>query len=239
MSISINPPDDGSVGGATGGGGCCTSAGRTVLFDLDGTLVDSQPGVLNTLRRVLDSAGIVPSVPLGPNLIGPPLARMLERVVGDAAHGTVERLATAFRLEYDLHGHLQTMPYAGVDGVLAGLRERGFALFIVTNKRAVPTHLVLERLGWLEYFTAIAALDAARPPVANKSELVTALLACHAIEKSRAVLVGDSEEDALAAESNGICFLGAGWGYGLGNTDAARGRLVLQRPHDLIERLDL
>jgi phosphoglycolate phosphatase len=211
-----------------------------ILFDLDGTLIDSSPGILASFARVLAAHGLAPAVPLEASLIGPPLAVTLRQVSGLGDTGDealLARLVEAFKADYDTAGHLTTTVFPGVAAGLARLAGEGARLFIVTNKRMVPTKKILEALGLARHFAGIHTRDETEPPAPSKSAVTRRVLARHAIDPARACFVGDSDEDAAAARENGLAFIHAHYGYGAAGL-AARPDAVLDhfsRLPDLVE----
>jgi phosphoglycolate phosphatase len=188
-----------------------------ILFDLDGTLIDSSPGILASFARILAADGLRPAVPLAPSLIGPPLAVTLRQVSGLDRPGDAARLARlveAFKADYDTAGYRDTAVFPGVAAGLAQLAGSGARLFIVTNKRMVPTRRILEALGLARHFAGIHTRDETEPPAPSKAAVTARALARHGIDPPRAVFVGDSDEDAAAARENGLAFIHAAYGYG-------------------------
>lgn len=186
----------------------------SVLFDFDGTLVHTAPGVLLGFRTVFADAGITPVESVDERVIGPPLAATLTRLAGTDDPVTIARLARDFAAIYDSEGVLNADPYPGLDNVLATLSAAGRRSFIVTNKRQVPARAIADRLGILRQFVALYSRDSIIPPAPSKEAMVARLLADHAIEPRHTVLVGDSHEDATAAAAHGIRFIAATYGYG-------------------------
>ena len=211
------------------------SGPRAILFDFDGTLIDSAPSILAGLGRALVREGVQPVVPLSPSLIGPPLPRTLATLAGSAEPALIERLAAAYRDDYDSAGYRQTAVYAGVEDMLHWLGTAGIALHIVTNKRIRPTRLILDHLGWERHFRGVYALDALQPAAADKTALVREVLQRESLSVESTWMVGDTADDQRAAQGNGLRFLAAGWGYGLAADDAAAERL--QSPAALRLRL--
>lgn len=187
---------------------------QAVLFDFDGTLIDSARSVLAGLAHALQSAAITPKHPLDASIIGPPLAKTLAHLAGSAEPQLIARLASAFREHYDVAGYRDTEVYRGVAELLAGLHESGIQLYIVTNKRIAPTRLILAHLGWSHWFSGVYALDALEPPAPHKPALVTEVLRKHGLQHEQTWMVGDSSEDRRAAEANKLRFFAASWGYG-------------------------
>jgi len=210
---------------------------RAILFDLDGTLVDSARSILTGLGRALKSEGVTPVVPLSPGLIGPPLPRTLATLAGSGEPALIERLAAAFRSYYDTTGYRETEVYAGVSDMLASLARDGLALYIVTNKRIKPTRFIIDHLGWGEHFRAIYALDGLDPPAINKTALVHAVLQRESLTIPQTWMVGDSVEDRQAAKGNGLDFLAATWGYGAAALDQKKPAVQLASPLELLQRV--
>ncbi len=206
---------------------------RAILFDFDGTLIDSARSILAGLGRALASQGIQPVVPLSPSLIGPPLPRTLATLAGSADPALIERLAAAYRDEYDSVGYRQTDVYPGVDAMLEALSAADVALHIVTNKRIRPTRLIIDHLGWQRHFRGIYALDALEPAAVDKTALVRAVMQRESLTTATTWMVGDSADDRRAALGNGLRFLAASWGYGLADVETDR----LQEPAELLAQL--
>ena len=120
---------------------------KTIIFDLDGTLIDSAQSVLVSMQRAFESCRLVPVLPLEASLIGPPLREMLQRLSPESDSAQIEQLAQSFISSYDEQGCLEAHPFPGIDEILRDLRRRGVALHIVTNKRAYPTQKILVHLG--------------------------------------------------------------------------------------------
>src|SRR5690606_33185584 len=160
-----------------------------VLFDLDGTLIDSAPAILASYRDAFAAAGRVAGVPIDASIVGPPLLETLRMLAGTTDATVIEPLAAGFKASYDSTGYRQTAAYEGVGEMLQRLVDAGCTLAIATNKRLLPTRLILEHLGWASHVAAVYA-------------------------REQAVYVGDRSEDGESADANGLPFLAATWGYG-------------------------
>jgi phosphoglycolate phosphatase len=185
-----------------------------LFFDLDGTLIDSAGGILASLRAALEEHGLTPLVPLDRALIGPPLRRTLQKVTGREDPELLDRLVQAFKDHYDGVGCLATQPFASVPEALGALASADHRLFIVTNKRLVPTLVILRHLGLEVHFAGIHALDEMPSSASSKAELVARVRAGHGLPLREGLLVGDSRDDGLAALANGLPFVFAEYGYG-------------------------
>lgn len=185
-----------------------------VLFDLDGTLIDSAPAILASYAAAFAAVGISPARRLDADIIGPPLLATLRALCPAADEATVRRLAEAFKHSYDSEGYRRTLAYPGIAELLAALRAAGHTLAIATNKRLQPTELILQHLGWREHFVAVYALDMFSPALPHKSAMLARLLDELGIDPLHAVYVGDRIEDGAAADANQLPFIAANWGYG-------------------------
>lgn len=201
---------------------------QAILFDFDGTLIDSARSILSGFELALAREGLQAAVPLSASLIGPPLPRTLAKLAGTDDPAIITKLAAAYREAYDGGGYRQTEVYVGVPAMLATLVEHRISLHIVTNKRIAPTRLILEHLGWTAWFEGVYALDALEPAAPHKTALVQQVLQRESLDASRTWMVGDSAEDRSAAEGNGLRFFSATWGYGAAGPDG------LHRPDDLL-----
>jgi phosphoglycolate phosphatase len=184
---------------------------KTIIFDLDGTLIDSAQSILVSMQRAFESCGLVPVLPLEASLIGPPLRETLQRLSPESDSAQIEQLAQSFIDSYDEQGCLEVHPFPGIDEMLRDLKQRGFALHIVTNKRAYPTQKILTHLCWNELFGCVYSIDSFPGPAWNKSQLLRRLLIEEGLRSDDCVYVGDREEDAVAASENGLAFIWADW----------------------------
>lgn len=198
-----------------------------ILFDFDGTLIDSAPSILASFAVALQHTGLKAAVPLTPSLIGPPLLTTVGTLLGTDDEPTRQRFAAAFREQYDLAGYRHTVAYDGVPALLEGLHEAGIHLYIVTNKRIAPTRRILAHLRWEHWFRGVYALDALEPPAPNKKSLVREVLQRESLRPADTWMVGDSAEDQSSAEGNALRFFAACWGYGQALGDGPRSPLDL------------
>src|SRR5262245_15526300 len=115
---------------------------RAVLFDLDGTLIHSAPGIIGCFEEVLEAAGRAPVERVDQRVIGPPLLATLKRLTGLGDGPQLDAIAAAFRARYDSSGVLLADPYPELVDVLQSIAKSGTKAFVVTNKRIAPTRLI-------------------------------------------------------------------------------------------------
>jgi phosphoglycolate phosphatase len=187
-----------------------TLAGRLVLFDLDGTLVDSSPGIHASVRSAAAELGLPAPTPQQlRGMVGPPLQDGFALVLGVPV-ADVPRAVAAYRAHYAAGALLDVTVHAGVPDLLAALREAGATLAVATSKPEPFAVRVLEATGLLPAFASVhgATMDGA---VRHKDQVVAAALAAHPDGRDP-VLVGDRSHDALGAAAHGLRCIGAGWG---------------------------
>lgn len=206
---------------------------RHILFDFDGTLVDSAPAILECFGRVLQAHGLQPRRAIDASLIGPPLRQTLQTLSGHGDPDLLDALDASFRDIYDAEACLRTPAYDGCHEVLEQLRARGLGLAIATNKRLAPTLRILSALGWQDVFAHVFASDSHPARHADKAGMIAALLHDGGIAPHAAVYVGDTDADGRAAAANAVEFWPVAWGYG---TFAASER-PLETPRQLLDRL--
>jgi phosphoglycolate phosphatase len=186
---------------------------RCVLFDLDGTIVDSLPGIEFSIREAFAACKVPLLARNLRELIGPPIRNILSRA-GDVLENTqLDALEKSFRASYDAGGWRKAVCYPKADVVLRTLRERGHRLFVVSNKPRWCSLQILEREQILSCFEAVITRDSRSPHYLTKEEMIGALLS-QKVHPQDCMMVGDTIEDARAALKTGIQFVMMTHGYG-------------------------
>lgn len=209
-----------------------------VLFDLDGTLIDSAPAILASFRAAFAQTGVAPVRAIDAGIIGPPLVETLQHLSGSTDPACIDALTQAFKQSYDNSGYRATLAYPGIDALLDALAGAGCRLSIATNKRIHPTRLILEFLGWHRHFSHVYALDLFTPRLPDKATMLQRLLDEQEIPRTDAIYIGDRREDGESAASNRLPFVAATWGYGsLGADELAPGWQAAATPQALADML--
>ncbi len=185
-----------------------------ILFDLDGTLTDSGPGIMNGFAYAIREMGGQTAVREQlRSFVGPPLKVSFHEILGYSLEDT-DRAVRLYREYYNnLGGVYENAVYPGVEQLLANLKAAGKKLIVATSKSAVATNTVLEHFGLRKYFDFVATADDRTRP--RKSDVIRyALEQCGIPDSSQAVMVGDRENDISAANEVGIDSIGVLYGYG-------------------------
>jgi phosphoglycolate phosphatase len=189
----------------------------TIVFDLDGTLVDTAPDLVNALNFVLDREGL-PAVPMksARNLIGGGARKLIER--GLEADGRLAGLADITRLTGDFIDHYaahiadESRPFEGLEGALDDLTARGYRFAVCTNKLEWLSKLLLDRLGLSSRFSAICGADTfgvSKPdPVILRQTVARA-----GGQLASTIMVGDAGPDIGVARRAGVPIIGVEFGY--------------------------
>jgi len=186
----------------------------TIVFDLDGTLVDTAPDLTNALNDVLTRRGHVP-VELATirACVGHGARVMIEEALRRAdAEGDVDRMLAEFLVYYAANIANESRPYPGAVAALEGLAAKGATLAVCTNKREHLSRKLLEELDLARYFSSIAGRDTFAVSKPDPGHL-TQLIALAGGKPSRAVMVGDSDIDILTAKAASVPVILVSFGY--------------------------
>jgi len=190
------------------------SPARSVLLDLDGTLIDSQPGIFASCLAALRALGHDPGDTLDiKRAIGPPLEDMFQALLRAHGDDRISEAVTAYRHHYGESGLLGSEPYPGISGALQEMRRAGLRLYVATSKREVFARRILENLKLATYFDGIYGA-AASGKLEHKPELLAHILAEQDICASHSLMVGDRRHDIIGAHAVNMRGLGVLWGYG-------------------------
>lgn len=205
---------------------------RLVLFDLDGTLVDSTPGIWASIRVAVAELDLPePTTDQLRSMVGPPLWEGFAAAFG-LRGGDVDRAVAAYRAHYTVGAMLAAPVYPGIAELLSGLRADGARLAVATSKPEPFALRILAHVGLLPEFASVhgATLDGA---VRHKEQVVAAALAAHP-DGERPVLIGDRAHDVLGARLHGLPCIGAGWGPAPpGELETAGAAAVVATPSDV------
>ncbi|MCS4492390.1 HAD-IA family hydrolase [Corynebacterium sp. ES2715-CONJ3] len=194
-----------------------------LIFDVDGTLIDSAPGIIHSVRRALNDLGVPdPDEQWFQDLLGPQINVSFARIgLGDEAVGR-------FRGYYLDSGIQHASVYPGIIDVLEAALNKGHVLVTATNKPQATAEKFLQIHGLADYFAAIIG---STPERDSKEKVIAQALAKSRPEETT-LMIGDRDHDILGAQLNGIPAAAATWGYGSAH-EWEQARYKLTRPADL------
>lgn len=184
-----------------------------VIFDIDGTLLDSAAGILAGFQVALAAGGVdVPDEQALRVHLGPPLRDFL--TLSGVTPDRLDESAQAYHDFYLSEGLRRAAPYPGVPALLKRLRGHGITLATASAKRTSTAEAIIAAHGLAPYFTVIGGTD---PTRLTKAETVAGVLTELAADPARTVMVGDRHHDIEGAHACGVRAVGARWGYGVGD----------------------
>ena len=183
-----------------------------VIFDLDGTLIDSAPGIIKATRDTLNELNY-PQMSWDEieSCIGPPIGDSIGNKMGYTGD-QIKKFYEIFRPIYKTKYLLDCSIYPGIKDLLEQLKRHGFLLGVATNKREDYALDLLDELGMTNYFDIICAMD--MNGKSSKNDLIINCIKGLNSQKEDTIMVGDSENDRSAASQCGIEFIAAMYGFG-------------------------
>ena len=186
----------------------------SVLLDLDGTLIDSRPGIVASHHAALRELGHAPDPGIDLTfVIGPVLADVIGLVLAPYGETRAAEAVAAYRRHYYATGILDVRLYDGVAELLPALKGAGLRVYLATAKRTAFAERILDHLDIARHFDGVygSEPDGFRD---HKPDLIADVLQRHAIAPDAAVMVGDRRHDIAGAHANGLRGVGVLWGYG-------------------------
>ena len=183
------------------------------FFDLDGTLARTGEDIRNAWAGALEALGRDTSRFDEVFSIGPTIEKITYDLYDDASPELVARILGQFRPLYDESGFPNTVPYEGIPEFLATLKDRGSKIYIVTNKRHVPTVAICAKFGWDRLFDGVWSYDTLDVKYA-KPDLMARLIKELGVDSADAVMVGDTKGDIDTGRQNAMTAVGVAYGYG-------------------------
>lgn len=189
------------------------SAPQLVLFDLDGTLIDSEVGIVSSIEYALEKLGAPrPPREVLRGWIGPPLRATFPLALGDD-HDAVEQAVAFYRERFSAIGWREHTVYAGIGAVIEALAVRGDRLAVVTTKPDLYAGRIVESLPFGAHFERVyAATPGSRD--SEKAAMIGQALADFDSRAEDAAMVGDRHFDIDGAKANGVRAIGVAWGFG-------------------------
>ena len=182
-----------------------------ILFDVDGTLIDSAPGIINTLKEVFDKMGVDTTHVNLRRYLGPPLRKSFGEHFTDPT--LIEKATNLYRDSYAVKGSHECAAYPGAAEMLQHLKAAGLILCTATSKPTQVVTPILKEKGLADYFDFIggASMDESRD---TKTDVVRYVLAQPMMQGKRVLMVGDRRDDMQGAVNCGLDAAAVLYGYG-------------------------
>ena len=209
---------------------------KYVFFDLDGTLTDSGPGIINSAIYALGKFGITITdrKQLFP-FIGAPLAESFRDLFG-IPEDQIPLAIKYYREDYNVKGIYENQPYEGIREVLEELHSKGIKLIIATSKPDYLAQIVLDHFGLSRYFTYVSG--AVKDVRTTKTEVIQhALEACIISNLDDVIMVGDRKYDVIGARNCNLkCIAVLYGGYSTREEfDENKPDFLIEEPHEIVE----
>lgn len=190
---------------------------QSIIFDLDGTLIDTAPDLVETLNVILQRQGLRPvSYDDAREMIGDGAKKLLERSVTSQQENIsatlLDNLYQEFLIHYSDHIADRSRPFPGLESALDALAARGWRLAVCTNKLEWLSVRLLEALKIKDRFSAICGQDTFGVAKPNPEALLLTIAAAGG-EVRQAIMVGDSQTDIATARAAGVPVIAVDFGY--------------------------
>lgn len=210
---------------------------EAAVFDFDGTVMDSGPGIMRVAGQVADEMGFPSATDAQMRrFIGPPLAQCFE-VVYQVPKDVAQKAADRYRILYDETDAIsEASLYPGIRELLENLRDAGVRTAVASAKRIPLLERMLRHYDAAELFDAVEGAPADLSP-ANKEDIILRTLERLGTDRNESLMIGDSAYDAVAARADKMPFCGVLWGFGFEKPEqinsAYPGSYVVRAPADL------
>lgn len=186
---------------------------KLLLFDLDGTLLHTAPDVHRSINMALEKMNIPPlSYEKSIKAIGPGADRFIHTVLGPDYKHRLEEFTNTFRPIYRENCTIQTKPFPGIVELLKALN--GFDLTIITNKSRETSISILDHLKLVNYFKLIVGPELVKN-IKPFPDMVNYTLQYFQTSPENALVIGDTDNDILAAKASGVAVCAVSWGYAM------------------------
>jgi phosphoglycolate phosphatase len=211
------------------------SLSKAIIFDFDGTLVDSEKVIYECFQSITKS--LAPErINYAKNiLIGPPLRDTALEILGPENQSQLDKFVELFIQMHDEKVIQHTQPYPNVIEVLKEIYAKNIPMAIATNKRLAPTKKLISHFGWEDYFVFVECSDS-QSQIRNKDSMIQDIINCDDSFHG-SYFVGDTINDGLSANLNQLSFIKANYGYG--RDQDWTNVITNQEIHQFIEILNL
>jgi phosphoglycolate phosphatase len=186
---------------------------KLIIFDFDGTLVNSSPGIYNTANWTVKQLGLdeVTDIEQLNKFIGPPLKDCF-KLTYNLDESLLDKACDLYRGKYEKSGQYEVEIFDGIENVLEQLKDKGYILAIATMKYREIVFSMLEHLDLVKYFEYIDGTNI--EGTKYKAQILNEIVEHFNIDKKDSILIGDTDHDKDAAVEAKIDFLAVNYGFG-------------------------
>lgn len=215
-----------------------------ILLDLDGTLIDSSPGIFHSYSLACHAVGLTPpDFDAFRSAIGPPIEKISREFFRELSDDGLERLRKTFRDDYDKKSYRMLTWHDKAKEIIPILAaDQRLALSIITNKPTSPTLRIIEDAGLLPHFQHVVGVDYCRGDLAGqrfacKADAISFTLGLAGCQSGSCLYVGDTAADLQAAAKNNVRFVAATYGFYSWSADELEGHNSIRAFEELPDLL--
>lgn len=186
---------------------------NVIFFDLDGTLIDSAPQIINSLESAFKFFNIKPNKKISSELIGPPINLLIKELTEGSNRSEADDVLKKFKYFYDNKYCFESNCYENANLILEFLSKKN-SLILVTNKRFLPTQKILKHKNLVQYFDDYYSVNLKNKNISTKELLLKYIINKKKLDSKKCFYVGDTYSDFISSKNNKINFIFAEWGYG-------------------------
>lgn len=202
-----------------------------ILFDLDGTLTDSCPGITRCIEHSLRRLGrAAPPLDALRRFVGPPLHETFAELLDGADRALVDQAVALYRERFEKAGMFENSVYPGVPPGLEALQRVGHRMWVVTSKPTVYAERIVRHFGLDQWLEGVYGSVMSREN-GDKWRLIQETVAREGLVPRESWMVGDRRHDIRGAHANGVRGIGVLWGYGSAD------ELNAEQPEGLVDSM--
>lgn len=210
----------------------------TILFDLDGTLIDSKPGILTAIRKTLGAFDVPYTEEIIDQMVGPPFRISMRELLGIEDMSFIEKLIEVYRGHYKAGDWRGCSVYDGAEDMLVALKREGYTLGLATSKPLQYTTIIMEELGLDKYFDYVGGATGDATAELKTDVINVVLERLGVTDLDGVLMVGDRLYDIEGAKASGVDSMGILWGYGdRAELSDAGADFVLSTPSEVVDFL--
>ena len=210
----------------------------TILFDLDGTLIDSKPGILTAIRKTLNAFDVPYTEEIIDQMVGPPFRISMKELLGINDMSFIEQLIKVYRGHYKAGDWRGCSVYEGAEDMLVALKNEGYVLGLATSKPLQYTTIIMEELGLDKHFDYVGGATGDATAELKTDVINTVLDRLGVTDLDSVLMIGDRVYDVEGAKASGVDSMGILWGYGDRAEHVACGAdYIISTPQEVVEFL--